>query len=736
LAPWHKTAEGRVVAQTGDSANEYTDAVAGLTRKNYATIARRLGRLGQNTGGPATAFLSIADGKFEVGYYDQDPVAVDARGLVVALALDELSGEVRLVLDWPADPAEVAALREELQQLANELNQPIHVPGPNGVDDTARWHFDIASDGADWETFLPRRAEGDTPAESAYVNEADHRLTPKGGVLVTHYPGVVVARPTEGDEEFYSSVPVRDDLLTLDLDLLDDGRIGVYRRGKLVPVGPLEFERLYWKWGGRGRDIRLINKIKPEQLATFRAHAAELSGHLEVHFYHRLAGVELTLLDGDLTTTDQATNTVVVSGWAHVPFARADKPNRAVSSYLRYESRDGKLSRVRKPAPTTFPGGLAVVSTETHIKFAEFFYRRPAPTGLFDLLLTPVGVALGLGNADGSAVGFGAEQLATHIDRFTTIAPDLDVRLLLNDGAKHLNAVRELANKYGTTYWITPLGADVRIDPVTLKARAVDRATGKSVDWLPVQPDSYGSQMPTWFQTVDGELVPATGPVLLPIAGGLVSVDRANFHRHASQARFAQKAPPDLFPVQTASTEKGFLLPHFEGGAKLYSAVALLALMRQHGWAGQQISHSDPEPGANQAPTELLTKLRDAADVTTYRPEDNARTHIYPGYQVTIEGPDGASADWEPLLPADGHKGGQPYVTARTGALTVPTEPGLVRIGEPVVTNDGKTHWAGIASPTPEMLASSGLPTTPQSRPMATPGSTPTSRSRPKAGWR
>ncbi|MBX6752266.1 MAG: hypothetical protein IRY85_21830, partial [Micromonosporaceae bacterium] len=132
---------------------------------------------------------------------------------------------------------------------------------------------------------------------------------------------------------------------------------------------------------------------------------------------------------------------------------------------------------------------------------------------------------------------------------------DTDVRLLVDDGERHLALANDLANTLGCDVYLTPRGAVVRYlresNPITgdtWEAVAVDPASGEPVDWVVARPLGLPSSAATWFVSVRGRLRRGQGLVTVALPDGVAFATRATYR---DTTHLAARLMPSLHPLTT-----------------------------------------------------------------------------------------------------------------------------------------------------------------------------------------
>jgi hypothetical protein len=218
-----------------------------------------------------------------------------------------------------------------------------------------------------------------------------------------------------------------------------------------------------------------------------------------------------------------------------------------------------------------------------------------------------------------------------------------DVRLLVDDGERHLDAATEIANALRCDVYLTPHGTSVTYHcepgPVpTWDALATDSASGAPTQWLLVRPSDLAPDTPTWFVSVAGRLRQSTGLVSVPLPGGLAFATRSAFPAVAAvAARLADRHAPVVAELTTIAV--GVELGRFEIG-RFNDAGSLLGGLEFATLVAASLDVVEPDvqlaiawPTQQAARTSLdqeLMRLADALNRTVWVPEQGRRVVVAP----------------------------------------------------------------------------------------------------------
>lgn len=203
----------------------------------------------------------------------------------------------------------------------------------------------------------------------------------------------------------------------------------------------------------------------------------------------------------------------------------------------------------------TAPGSGLTTSVVEVSREEYLAHRRPIPY-LFDITpdLDPAAFAGQTVIEDDKPDSPGAALASTvraQGDRET------DVRLLVDDGERHLTLAHDLANTLGCDVYLTPRGAVVRYlresNPITgdtWEAVAIDPATGQPVEWVVVRPLGLPPSAATWFVSVRGRLRRGQGLVTVTLPDGVAFATRATYR---DTTHMAGRLMPSLHPLTTVA---------------------------------------------------------------------------------------------------------------------------------------------------------------------------------------
>ena len=151
-----------------------------------------------------------------------------------------------------------------------------------------------------------------------------------------------------------------------------------------------------------------------------------------------------------------------------------------------------------------------------------------------------------------------------------------DVRLLVDDGARHVALARELAKNLRCDVYLTAEHSDVRyvresstIGGELWEAIAVERTSGEPGEWLVARPPELAAEVPTWFITARGRLRQSNGLVTVQIPDGLAFATKSTFRDTAFLAT-RMKAGTSRITTLAVTAEQGrFAISRFDDAGAL-----------------------------------------------------------------------------------------------------------------------------------------------------------------------
>jgi hypothetical protein len=295
-------------------------------------------------------------------------------------------------------------------------------------------------------------------------------------------------------------------------------------------------------------------------------------------------------------------------------------------------------------------------------------HRRIA--GLFDLWLAPgPGGRLVVPTAPDRPLD--ARAVATLVRRGGDAAQD--VRILADDGARHLDLFTEVAGLLGHDVLVSPDGSDIRhatdrstggttrpgTDVAPLDAVPLDRVTRQPMDWLVLQPPDLATSLPGWFAVDDGLVRPRTGVVGLPLPDGLALATRADFvTRRATAHRLG--ASTGVVTVAVTARSGGFLVGDYSGTQDVHGGGQLAALLGDLPLYGADLRLWLTWPSDADEQARLLAQVVELAETTgatVWTPPAGGRADLVDDRRdLRAFDPAGAVAAWRAHRPryADG----------------------------------------------------------------------------------
>ncbi|MGX4654699.1 hypothetical protein ACWCHM_13470 [Micromonospora sp. SCSIO 07396] len=321
------------------------------------------------------------------------------------------------------------------------------------------------------------------------------------------------------------------------------------------------------------------------------------------------------------------------------------------------------LGRTAEPV-----GGNGLDRVPATRRFDVRRHRRIA--GLYDLWLAPgPGGRLVVPSAPGRPLD--ARAVATLVRHGADAAQD--VRILADDGARHLDLFTEVAGLLGHDVLVSPDGSDIRhtvdrsatgparpaADSGPLDAVPLDRVTRQPMDWLVLQPPDLATSLPGWFAVGDGLVRPRTGVVGLPLPDGLALATRADFvTRRATAHRLG--ASTGVVTVAVTARSGGFLVGTYSGTQDVHSGGQLAALLGDLPLYGADLRLWLTWPSDADEQARLVAEVVELAETTgatVWTPPAGGRAELIDDRRdLRAFDPTGAVARWQAHRPryADG----------------------------------------------------------------------------------
>ncbi|MFJ6197319.1 hypothetical protein [Micromonospora sp. NPDC092111] len=291
-------------------------------------------------------------------------------------------------------------------------------------------------------------------------------------------------------------------------------------------------------------------------------------------------------------------------------------------------------------------------------------HRRIA--GLFDLWLAP-GPAGRLVVPTDPDRPLDARAVAGLVRRAGDAAAD--VRILADDGARHLDLFTEVAGLLGHDVLISPEGADIRhatgrptgtvpgdtTGDGPLHAVPLHRVTRQPMDWLVLQPPDLATPLPGWFAMDDGLVRPRTGVVGLPLPDGLALATRADFVTRRATAHRLGVTSEGLVTVAVTARSGGFLVGNYSGTQQVHRGGQLAALLGDLPLYGADLRlwltwPSDPDEQA--ALVAQAVELAETTGATVWTPPPGGRAELVDDQRdLRALDPAGTVAPWQAHRP-------------------------------------------------------------------------------------
>jgi len=241
-----------------------------------------------------------------------------------------------------------------------------------------------------------------------------------------------------------------------------------------------------------------------------------------------------------------------------------------------------------------------------------------------------------------SPVADGADRAGLNATVRSHGGPQTDVRLLIDDGERHLALATELANSLYCDVYLTPHGAHLRYvresSPVTNDSWdviAVDRLSGEPAEWLVVRPSDLPEDVPTWFVTARGRLRQSNGLVKVLLPDGVAFATKATFQDISSLAARMKAGASRVTTVAVNADLGRFEITRFDDAGNLLGGVEFATLVA----ASLDVVHPDVQVALTW-PTDVeacealdieLMRLADGLNRTIWVPEPAGAAFVIPG---------------------------------------------------------------------------------------------------------
>jgi hypothetical protein len=332
---------------------------------------------------------------------------------------------------------------------------------------------------------------------------------------------------------------------------------------------------------------------------------------------------------------------------------------------------------------------------------------------------------------------------------------DTDVRLLVDEGERHLELAADLADNLHCDVYLTRRGAGVRYvhersaaTGDTWDAVAIDLASGTPTDWLVVRPPGLPTTAATWFSSVQGRLRPGRGLVTVGLPDGVAFATRATYRDTAYLASRLLPSGQALTTVAVNADTGLFEIARFEGSAG-GSGSEVIPQRRRFGHGGREgakqgdgqqsqparlhgtefaglmggclpVIHPDVQmaltwPKDADACTTLhaeLLALADGLDRTVWVPEPQGSAFVVPGFgEFAAVDEVGTASRWRAYPPSSGRNRTTLFGTDLDGRLAPLGEVGGARFaGVPFVSVPAdqlellRLWYTAIAPPLPGLF--------------------------------
>ena len=281
---------------------------------------------------------------------------------------------------------------------------------------------------------------------------------------------------------------------------------------------------------------------------------------------------------------------------------------------------------------------------------------RPRPVaGLFDLLLVPAPGG-GLALPSRPAVALDADQIAQGINRMAGDA--CDVRIVVNGGERYAGLLRKVAQVLNRDVLVTPNGTELlRMIPAGGDVVPVNLSTGHAQDWIMIQPPADGP-LPGWFELSSGLVRPRSGPIRLPLRGGLAIARRPDFVAARQAADRLGSGHPGLFTVALSVHWGNFVDGYYDGSAAIHDGESFATVLADLPLRGADLRVWLDWPidaGAVERLRHNLKLLAAATGAVVWAPPPGNRAEIIDSCRdLGARTPDGSPERWEAYQPQAG----------------------------------------------------------------------------------
>ena len=275
--------------------------------------------------------------------------------------------------------------------------------------------------------------------------------------------------------------------------------------------------------------------------------------------------------------------------------------------------------------------------------------------------------------------------------------PQPDVRLLVDDGERHLALADALARALHCDVYLTPEGAHVRfvressVVGSLWDAIATDRETGEPAQWLVVRPADLPAQVPTWFTTVRGRLRQSSGLATVALPDGLAFATRNRFRDAVYLAGHVRKNSGQITTVAVNADLGRFEISRFAKAGSLLSGVEFATLVA----ASLDVIHPDVQlaltwPTDKTACAALdveIMRFADALNRTVWVPQQQGAAFVLSGCGEFVAVDEvGAPSAWRPYPARLAAESLESEPLASPPVLRTDLDGRLVPLSEPVTT--------------------------------------------------
>jgi hypothetical protein len=277
----------------------------------------------------------------------------------------------------------------------------------------------------------------------------------------------------------------------------------------------------------------------------------------------------------------------------------------------------------------------AVAEQSTDVSVRDYVEHGRALPQLFDL--APHKDPLAFESETGTAMGAPVyAAIRSRGDRQT------DVRLLVDDGERHLPLAQTLASNLHCDVYLTPEGSFIRyvressaLTGVSWDAIATDRASGEPTRWLVVRAPDLPPTVPTWFTTVRGRLRQSNGLVTVGLPNGMAFATKKTFRDTAFLAERMRPSPTRVTTLAVNADLGAFEISRFDDAGSLLGGVEFATLVTASLDVVQpdvQLALTWPTDAAACTALDVeLVRFADAINRTVWVPQPQGAAFVLPG---------------------------------------------------------------------------------------------------------